>query len=138
MKKSIEVHCNRSKICLLYFSTHLKSICEKKTLAEVWLIDADQTSLHNFIIFWKKNRQSWRLNNLSKILLNQWESMGFHKLKMAYFSWKCLCWKNVSQNTPFYTTNWFGVYLMDLERPIIKYMNNICQAQVIGMVSSLF
>ena len=32
----------------------------------------------------KKDRHSWKLNNLSKKSLNQWESMGFHKLILDF------------------------------------------------------
>ena len=62
------------------FTTDMTSICEKESSAEVRLIQAEQMSLHNFIILWKKNIHSWRLNNSRKAFLNQWESMVFCKL----------------------------------------------------------
>ena len=59
----------------------MTSISEKKIAAEVRLIQAEQISLHSFIVLRKKNRHSWRLNKSKQDNLNQWESMGFPKLK---------------------------------------------------------
>ena len=56
LKKSIEVHVNRSKIFLLYFYDAYDVIREKKISEEVLFIHAGQMSFFqmNFIVFWKK------------------------------------------------------------------------------------
>ena len=51
----------------------------EKNSAEVRLIHAEQIK--------EKNRKSWRLNNSSKLFLNQLESMGFHKLITKSLKW---------------------------------------------------
>ena len=57
LKKSKEVHFNKSKIFVLYFYDAYDVILWEKSSAEARLIDAEQISLQNFIILWKKNRQ---------------------------------------------------------------------------------
>ena len=73
------------------FTTHMTSICEKNISAEVRHI---QISLMNFVILWKKNRHSWRLSDSRKAFLNQWESMGFRKLKSKNWHFKNTLLKN--------------------------------------------
>ena len=61
----------------------MMSICEIKISAEVWLIHAKQKSLYNFIILRKKNRQL-KAKQVKQDILNQCESMGFHKLFLCF------------------------------------------------------
>ena len=53
---------------LLHFRDVYDVIYEKKFLAEVRLIHAEQISLYNFIVLRKNNRHSWRLNKSSKAI----------------------------------------------------------------------
>ena len=53
------------------------SICEKKISAEMRLIHAEQTSLHNFIVLRKKQWTQLKTKQIKEDILNQWESMGF-------------------------------------------------------------
>ena len=78
LRKSIEVHFNRSKIFLLYFYVNLWEKNCRRSTAYSCRTNAF-TELHHFMKK-KKNRHSWRLNNSSKTFLSQWGSMGFRKL----------------------------------------------------------
>ena len=82
LKKSIEVHFNRSKIFYCIITTQMTSICEKKNSAEIWLIHAEKMSYRKFHHFIKKSRHSLRLNNSSKTFLNQSKSTGFRRLRI--------------------------------------------------------
>ena len=56
----------------------MKSICEEKISAEVGLIHAEQISLYKFQQAQLKTKQ------VKQAIFNQWESMGFSKLKCKF------------------------------------------------------
>ena len=58
-RKSIEEVKQRQIYCI--FETYMTSICEKKILAEVWLIHAEQISSYNFIVLRKKQLTQFRV-----------------------------------------------------------------------------
>ena len=82
LKKSIEVHFNRSKIFLLYHYYANDVNMRKKNSAEIWLIHAEKMSYRKFHHFIKKSRHSLRLNNSSKTFLNQSKSTGYRRLRI--------------------------------------------------------
>ena len=57
-RKSIEVFPTKQQQIYCIFETFMTSICEKKILAEVRLVHAEQISLYNFIVLRKNNRNS--------------------------------------------------------------------------------
>ena len=56
----------------------MKSICDEKISAEVGLIHAEQISLYKFQQAQLKTKQ------VKQAIFNQWESMGFSKLKCTF------------------------------------------------------
>ena len=66
MKKSIEVHFNRSNIFLLYFYNAYDVICEKKNSAEVRLIPAKQMPFYEFHHFMKKEQTQLKTKQLKE------------------------------------------------------------------------
>ena len=62
----------------------MKSIYEKKNLAKVQLIHAEQMSLYNFIILRKKQWTQMKTKQLKQNILNQYESIGFPKLNTFF------------------------------------------------------
>ena len=83
-KNRTEAHFNRPQIFLLYFynaynvnlwekffGRSTAYLCKTNVFVKFYLLI--------IIIKKKSNRHSWRLNNLSKPFLNQWETMVFRK-----------------------------------------------------------
>ena len=62
----------------------MTSIYEKKNLAKVQLIHAEQMSLYNFIILRKKQWTQMKTKQLKQDILNQYESIGFPKLNTFF------------------------------------------------------
>ena len=80
LKKFIEVHFNRSKVFLLYFTTHMTSIYGEKVRQKCGLFMQNKCLCRISSFYEKNNRRSWRLKDSTKTFLNQLESMGFYKL----------------------------------------------------------
>ena len=66
MTDSCRFHCTVPHDYLQILMTFMTSNSEKKILAEVRLIHAEQMSLYDFIVLRKNSRHSWRLNKPSK------------------------------------------------------------------------
>ena len=62
----------------------MTSIYEKKNLATVQLIHAEQMSLYNFIILRKKQWTQMKTKQFKQDILNQYESIGFPKLNTFF------------------------------------------------------
>ena len=78
LKKFIEVHFNSSKIFVLcFYDAYDVNLWDKKVWQKYGLLMQNKCLYKIPSLLWKKNRHSWRPNNLSKKNLNQWESMGF-------------------------------------------------------------
>ena len=73
----ISIDFNRLKIFLLcFYEAYDVNLWEKK-------ISKSTAYSWNFIILWKENTHSWRLNSSSKTFLNQCQFMGFTKLSVS-------------------------------------------------------
>ena len=59
----------------------MTSICEKNISAEVRLIHAEQVTLYKFHRFKKKQQTHLKTKQVKQDISNQWETMGFPKLK---------------------------------------------------------
>ena len=59
------------------FETFMTSICERKKLAKVRLIHAEQISLYNFIILRKNNRYRLKNKQVKQDISNQWDLWVF-------------------------------------------------------------
>ena len=54
-------------------------ICENKISAEVRLIHVGQLSLYNLSVLRTQLKTQMKTKQVKQDILNQWESMGFHK-----------------------------------------------------------
>ena len=85
-----------------------------------------------FIISWKKNRHSWRLNTSNKVFLNQREAMDFHKLIFKFCKY---CNEIGQKHFGPYLKNKVSFTIQSLEWELQEYLFKISSEKSDGTIS---